>query len=67
MDNFDERRKALFHELRQLMQKVHRVNVELGYLDRGQLPPERQDESYIPPFLRAQKPTVTSFRRRRVA
>lgn len=67
MDNIDERRKALFWELRQLMQKVHRVNVELGYLDRGQLPPERQDEDYIPPFLRAVKPIVTSFRRRRTA
>lgn len=67
MDNFNDRRKALFWELRQLMQKVHRVNVELGYLDRGQLPPEREDENYIPPFLRASKPNVTSFRKRRIA
>lgn len=67
MDILEERRKALFYELRQLMQKVHRVNVELGYLDRGELPPERVDENYIPPFLRTPIPTVTPFRRRRTA
>lgn len=50
--DIEERRKALFQELRQLMQKVHNINIELGYLDRGEMPPERFEKDFIPAFIR---------------
>ena len=67
MDAIEKRRRELYAEMRELNRKMRRVSKELGDLDRGHLPPDRFDEAFIPPFLRAEKPVVLTLRRKRVA
>jgi hypothetical protein len=67
MDVIEKRRRELYAEMRELNRKMRRVSRELGDLDRGHLPPDRVDDAFIPPFLRAQKPMVLTLRKRRVA
>jgi hypothetical protein len=67
-DEIKRRQRELYAELRTLMQKVGRVNKELGDLQRGVCPPQRNDENWVPPFLRTATPrTVVNFRRRKIA
>ena len=51
-DEANRRRRELFAELKDLMQRVHRVNMELNDIERGVRPPDRNDEHWVPPFLR---------------
>ena len=67
MDAIEKRRRELYVELRELTRKTQRVSKELGDLDRGQMPPERFDDNFIPPFLRANKAVILKMRRRKVA
>lgn len=67
MDAIEKRRRELYAEMRELNRRMRRVSKELGDLDRGHLPPDRVDDTFIPPFLRAQKPMVLTLRRKRVA
>jgi hypothetical protein len=67
MDAIEKRRRELYAEMRELNRKMRRVSKELGDLDRGHLPPDRVDDAFIPPFLRAQKSMVLTLRKRRVA
>jgi hypothetical protein len=67
MDAIEERRRQLFAELRELNRKIQRVSKELGDLDRGQMPPDRFDDNFIPPFLRKNQSVILRLRRRKVA
>lgn len=51
----DERKRKereLFAEWRMLTNRLVRVSKELGDLQMGNTPPQRQDEEWIPPFIR---------------
>lgn len=67
MDIIEERRRQLFAELRELNRKLQRVSKELGDLDRGQMPPDRFDDNFIPPFLRKNQIVFLKMKRRKVA
>lgn len=67
MDAIEKRRRELYAELKELTRKTQRVSKELGDLDRGQMPPERFDDNFIPPFLRANKVVILKMRRRKIA
>lgn len=54
----EKRKRELYAELRDLMRRVHRVNMELNDIERGVKPPERNDEGWIPPFIRSSKETL---------
>ena len=58
MDEMEKRKRELYAELRDLMRRVHRVNMELNDIERGVKPPERNDEEWIPPFIRSSKETL---------
>lgn len=51
-DEIKQRQHDLYHELRTLMSKVHRVNLELGNLQVGVEPPVRDNDGFMPEFIR---------------
>lgn len=51
-EGLKKRRDELCHEQNNLRRKMSKIDRELSLIERGIMPPEREEEWYIPPFLR---------------
>jgi hypothetical protein len=51
-EGLKKRRDELYHEQNNLRRKIDRIGRELTMVERGVMPPDREDEWYVPPFLR---------------